>query len=432
MRLILALLVVLAAAPPQASARTPQKSGTMWLTVYYPVWAMRGLGANAESVPPWDINWSGVTHVVHFHNGTTVDTSRPPYFKPVTDPQDSIDTQYQGISNPGAGPGSWINWQDTLIRIVHRSGAKIVFNIESVDARWLNTVVRDSTRTQQFVNSAVAYCERKGYDGLEVNVESWVTPLGPAEHYKRLLRVLRRRLDTMKPRGLLLIAAQTHHERHWSPSQNDLVDQYNIMMYDYVHAHYSLFGRNASWFVAPLRDGRRPLGGFEGMSYESRGAAQWIAAGHAPGKIGMGMPLFGWVLRGVDTPFQPMESGGDYGYLRYQEALALRTNGGVERWDAERSVPFIAGTALRDEGGTWWGASGVKKGQKFFATYEDPRSLDEKIRWASGLGLGGVMLYDLTKDLDVGQPFGLRNPLLNSVRESMQTKGLLPNQKRRP
>src|SRR5713101_3479857 len=101
---------------------TPQAANGQlrWFTVYYPTWAMGDLGQANFIIPPNEVDWTGITHVVHFGNGNVSTT--PPYFSPVTSANDSIEWSFNGIANPGCGPTCWRNWQDTLIRTAHRKG----------------------------------------------------------------------------------------------------------------------------------------------------------------------------------------------------------------------------------------------------------------------------------------------------------------------
>lgn len=379
-----------------------------WLTVYYPSWAMRPVGTSQYALPPWDIDWRGITHLVHFHVG--VDAKTPPYFKAVTSRNDSIDIEFNGIANPG--DGRWLRWQDSLITCAHRHKVKVVLSLDAVEPQNLNIVAADSGKAQLLVNSMVGYCERKGYDGVEID---WEGKGIVREDVSRLMRIFRRRLDLRKPAGLLLVSPGSGQNRLYDPSLDALIDQYNLQMYDYAYAWGGFLKRaNVTWYISPLHRGDTPFG-MEGQAYETRGPLQWIADGHSPSKIGVGIPTFGYIMKNQNKLFQPMKSDGDYGYATYGECLALMKNGGIEGWDSDRLEPFISGVAVRTEGNQWWKASGVRAGQQFFATYENPRSIREKIEWVKNNRLGGVMVYDLTMSWDPAGTWGGKNPLLYAI-----------------
>lgn len=386
-----------------------------WVTVYYPVWAMRPLGSAAWAIPPWEIDWTGITHVVHFNN-TNVD-STPPFYRPVRVASDSIDLEFLGITNPGNG--QWVHWQDSLITIAHRHAVKVLLNLSALGGsgeKSLAYIAADSSRVHLLVSTMVGYARRKGYDGVEIDWE----PPSNRQDLSRLLRMFRRGLDELIPGGQLLLSPGSGQQNLYDPAvTNALVDQINLQLYDYAHAWGgAAVGANVTWYTSPLSPGKIPRG-MEGAAWSTRGPLQWIAAGHREDKLGVGIPLFGYVLKNQNELFQPMASGGDYGYARYQDCLALLGNGGREGWDEERKVPYISGVALRTEGNTWWGQPGVSGGQKFFATYENPRSVREKVRWAQDHHLGGIMVYDLTMDWDGSKPKDQHDPLLSAIREAI-------------
>ncbi len=392
-----------------------QAQGLKWLTVYYPVWAMRPLGSAAWAIPPWEIDWRGITHVVHFNN-TNVD-SIPPFYRPVRVPADSIDLEFLGITNPG--DGHWLHWQDSLISIAHRHGVKVLLNLSALGGsgeKSLAYIAADSGRVQMLVGAMVGYATRKRYDGVEIDWE----PPSNRQDLSRLIRMFRRGLDQQMPGGQLLLSPGSGQQNLYDPAvTNACVDQINLQLYDYPYAWGgSAVGSNVTWYTSPLLPGKVPAG-MEGGAWSTRGPLQWAAAGHRKDKLGVGIPLFGYVLKNQNELFRPMPSGGDYGYARYQECITLLNNGGREGWDDERRVPYIQGQAVRTEGNTWWGQPGVNAGQKFFATYENPRSLREKVQWARDNDLGGVMAYDLTMDWDATKPPGQREPLLGAIRDAI-------------
>jgi len=373
---------------------------------------MGDLGQANFIIPPNEVDWTGITHVVHFGNGNVSTT--PPYFSPVTSANDSIEWSFNGIANPGCGPTCWRNWQDTLIRTAHRRGTKVVITIQAVDPRNLNPVAEDSTRTDLFAQAVIAYCQRKGYDGIELDWEGWLAPITTSDNVNRLVRRLRVALNTMTPRGEFLMSPGGSQAALYYPSQDSLVDQFNFQMYDFAYAWYPTINSNAVWYISPLHRGTVPPT-FQGEAYDTRGPEQWMTAGHDRPRLGILMPAYGWVMKNADSLFQPMLSGGDYGYAKYQDSQRLLTNGGSEGWDDERKVPYIRGTAIRTEGNMGWGQPGVQAGQRFFATFDNFRSIREKVVWAESVGIGGIGLYDLTMDLDPSLPFGQRNPLLNAA-----------------
>jgi GH18 family chitinase len=392
-----------------------------WFTTYYSTWSMLPLGSSNLALPPWEIDWTGLTHVVLFDNGNV--TQHPPYWAymfgsiPTDSESDSVAVEFNGVAAPGTG--KFTHYMDSLVAIAHRKGVKVVVTIQAVNPLNLNYVAADSARTQLFVNTVGSWAERKKFDGVELDWEGWASPLPPAAVVNRFVRMLYNRIHTMTTvggaPGLIMISAGSGQQTLYDPAQDYMVDQFNLQLYDYAYAWYAKIGSNASWYISPLHKGTvDPT--FEGEAYDTRGPLQWVDAGHSPQRIGLGIPAFGYILRNVDGLFQPMANP-DYGNAHYQVIEALKSNGGVEEWDDARKVRSIHGTALRNAGSVYYGSDGINAGQKFFATGENPQSLGEKIQWMNANNFGGVMTYEFVSDLDYTQSIvsGRRNPLQRSI-----------------
>lgn len=384
-----------------------------WITVYFPTWAYGTLGQNAWSIPPWEFKWQGITHVVNFYGKGNVDSTISPYFIYITNPNDSIDFEFNGISNPGSGPSSWKHYQDSLITIAHRNGTKVLLSINAVDAAGLNFVAADSVRMDVFANAVVGYCERKHYDGVEVDWEGWIHPIGPVSNISRLIRRFRSRLNSSGTVRLLTFSPGSGHWTRYDPSLDPLIDHFFLQMYDFASAWGGPVGSNISFYVAPLHQGTVPPSS-EIQGWDTRGPLQWQSYGHDISKISVGTPTFGYVIKNLDTLFQPVVSSGDLGYGYQSDCTKLLNNGGVAGWDDIRKVPYVRGTAFQTQGNTSWGKPGVTAGQKFFVTYENAESIQEKAKWVNENNMGGMMFYDVTMDLDPTKPFGQRNPIIQA------------------
>ncbi|HLP17668.1 MAG TPA: glycoside hydrolase family 18 protein [Bacteroidota bacterium] len=395
-----------------------------WFTTYYATWSMMPLGVTDYALPPWEIDWTGLTHLVLFDNGNITKTAPywaymfgPPPSRPSDTESDSVCVEFNGVANPG--DGRYPHYLDSLVTIAHRKGVKVVITIQAVNSKNLNYVTADSARTELFITTLVTWAERKHFDGVELDWEAWAAPLPSSQIVNRFIRMLHRRVHTMKTPsgapGLLMVSAGSGQQDLYSPEQDYMVEQFNLQLYDYVYAWYGKINSNVSWHISPLHKGTvDPT--FEGQAYDTRGPLQWVAAGHDPKRIGLGVPTFGYVLRHVDSLFQAI-GGIDYGNASYHRIEALKSNGGTEEWDDVRKVRSIRGTALRNEGVVGWGQGGVATGMKFFAVGESPRSLVEKVNWMDANHFGGIMTYDFVSDLDAAQTIssGRRHPLQRAI-----------------
>jgi hypothetical protein len=78
------------------TAGAQSTSGNLWVTVYYPTWMFRsGSSPTWYAVPPWDMKFTGVTHIIQFGNVNV--TTTYPYFTPMT--SDSLEWAFGTQSN---------------------------------------------------------------------------------------------------------------------------------------------------------------------------------------------------------------------------------------------------------------------------------------------------------------------------------------------
>ena len=118
------------------------------------------------------------------------------------------------------------------------------------------------------------------------------------------------------------------------------------------------------------------------------GLGSWIKAGVPPGKLVMGLPLYGraWKLEdpnvhGLGAPAVGPATDTD-GTLDYDEIMKFNEKNGA-------SVVFDAVSAsyYSYAGSTW-------------ITYDDVRSIGKKVQYARSLGLHGYFFWALGKDKD--------------------------------
>jgi GH18 family chitinase len=75
--------------------------------------------------------------------------------------------------------------------------------------------------------------------------------------------------------------------------------------------------------------------------------------------------------------------------------------GGQQKWYGSPHSPGIEGVASGNPRSQYWFTPA--NGQAFYCTYDDSSSVDDKIRWADSLGIGGFMIYSLDKDMLTGK-----------------------------
>ncbi len=408
------------------SAPPPEKKVGYWVTAYYGTWSEGG----GNPMYPHQINWKGITHIIHFGANST---KTYPYFTPLTVPDDSVMLVWGGL-------GLWN--KDFRYRMIDslrihggKAGARVLLSCGGIygdGAAAMSHILSDSSRAQVFVNAVSGFAKRHRYHGIEIDWEP-VFGTEPESRIRQkislLTRLFRRELDTWNPRGILVIATAYGVEGRYDPALQQMVDQYNIMNYD-MHATPSWSGKDLTGLNAPLSSPKKELShelfdsqySLFGRPHEAKGTTgitAMISQGIAAQKVGCGLPFYGFVYIGNDAPGQQRK--GHPQYISYRQALKTLEHGGVRRWEEGAQVPWIGGIANSD---MEWPLP--KKGERFYITYDDTTSLRLKIDWAKQMNVGGFMIFDLWRGWDASAPPAKREPLLDAVRRSL-SGGVRPN-----
>jgi chitinase len=220
--------------------------------------------------------------------------------------------------------------------------------------------------------------------GLEGNVER------PADkqNFTLLLRELRRQLDeqgaTDKRHYELTIAASARPGEIANVEVaiiEPLLDFINVMTYDY-HSAPGLTNFNAPLYeakgdVTPRLNVDQTMGAF-------------LDARVPRGKLLVGIPFYGHAYgsvedvnhglfqNGTDKPADWKEHDGDWNVLAKTRLTDSRY---VKYWESSARVPYMYDSTS----GTW-------------VSYDDPRSVAEKVQYVREHGLGGVVIWELGGD----------------------------------
>ncbi|HTY58919.1 MAG TPA: glycosyl hydrolase family 18 protein [Bacteroidota bacterium] len=397
-------------------------AAAQWNTAYYATWNQTTLGGsswNGEHLgePPDQVDWTGITHVVHFGNGNVVST--PPYSLFATDSTEII-----------YGPdGGSVNYQKLLITTAHAHGVKVCLSIQAVDPSGLHVALASQSTANVFCDWIISYCKIHGYDGVEID---WEGESPDPTLATRLILTLRTYLNKYysPARGLILLSPGLSDYNSYPAAVCDTaVDQFNPQLYAMM---WTPNNTNHTWHTCAVYPGTAPSGeddgAIDGLTDGSAGyIQQWINAGHNPSKMGMLLPTFGYFFLGADGLFQSWTSclghNGSTTVTQNSMLTGLLSVGGVETWDAVRQMSYISGTATAAYGGAEYG--GVAKGQKFFATLATPQWIQAVVQYFrtktfGGKSLGGVSLYSLTEDFDPTKPAGQgRNIIHDALRDAL-------------
>lgn len=263
----------------------------------------------------------------------------------------------------------------------------------------------DAAATEQdrnrFAESAVAFLREYGFDGIDID---WEYPVAGGrdenirsnadrENFTLLLQALRAALiaagDADGKHYLLTVAAGASEEYVANTELDQIartVDWIGVMSYDFTGSWSTTSGHNAPLFADPADpspDGARHT--------VAASVLRLVRAGVSPGKLLLGLPLYGRTWRGCaarnDGAYQecsgPAKGTWEDGVLDYQDIAAnyLTREAFVRHFNRTAKVPFLFD---------------ARSGQ--FISYDDAESLRYKVGFLKERGLGGAMFWEITAD----------------------------------
>ncbi|XP_046436425.1 acidic mammalian chitinase-like isoform X1 [Neodiprion fabricii] len=270
-----------------------------------------------------------------------------------------------------------------------------------------STVVSNSTLRSTFAKNALEFVLSYNFSGLDCDWE-YPAQRGGAktdvENFVLLLQELRALFDEY---DLILSAALGASEGTASisydiPGISKYLDIVNIMEYDFHGSWDNFTGHNT-----PLYAARRENTTFEQTLNINASIHYWLDQGAPSEKVLVGTAMYGktWTLvdSSVHAPGSPVSGVGnagpytqENGTLAYYEILKNEAEGNwTVVFDEEQRVPYAY------SGDQW-------------VTYDNVKSLTEKVNYVKSLGLGGVSVWAMDLD-DFRGLYGEKYPLVKTL-----------------
>lgn len=270
-----------------------------------------------------------------------------------------------------------------------------------------DAALTDSSRSR-FGASAARFISDYSLDGIDID---WEYPNHPGagntyrpedvRNFTLLLECVRKHIDSLalaegrKEKYLLTIA--TGASEHYAANTelgplSQYLDFINIMTYDFHHGASTQTGHHANLWLSSLDT---PDGDATDRAVELH-----LKAGVPPEKLNIGIPFYGRVWRGVEPVNNGLyrEAATTGAGMPYAEVLKALADPAFTRfYDSTAASPFL------------WNAS-----DSVFISYEDEGSIAARMEYVRSKGLGGVMFWEYTEDID-----GL---LLNAISEGLKVK----------
>jgi chitinase len=353
------------------------RAADLWSTAYYAAW-LQG------AMPASNVDYSAVTHVIHFA------------LEP--NPDGSLNVSRSHITP---------DFSRDLVSHAHAAKRKVLISLGGANTQKRFQAATTSTNLPVLVNQLHDFISTYDYDGIDLDWE----PLSDSDipKFTNLVVQLRSMLDKF-PRPKLLTAATA-----WQPalfaSIQDKFDQINLMTYDFSGPWHGW----VTWFNSPLYDGgcRFPENGQLIPSADGM-VKLFLTNGVRPAKLGIGIPFYGTVWSGgsgtptggASLPRQSWSTPPKVRSYRYDYIMTNFNKPEIYHWDTNAQCSYLS-----------IDASGSENDK--FISFDDERSCATKVQYAREHKLGGIMIFDLGNGYCPTQPPGQRDPLLQSVKKAL-------------
>ena len=280
----------------------------------------------------------------------------------------------------------------------------------------------DSQGRSQFINSAIAYARKYGFDGIDIDWEypGYIGRGGGPNDLANFLALAQEFRAAAGSGFLLTMAApaivptglpQNYHDNpasyfQWLQQCSQSFDWLNVMSYDY-HGAFDDPIKIGTGVNSPLLQDSTPSGPFSIKNTVDT----YLAAGISADKMVLGMPTYG---RGYTVsnpgglasntsygqPFSSPSPAGPAtqvpGVLAYYEVAQQIASGSLtQKWDAATLTPY----AYNSTSGEW-------------VSYDNPDSVAYKTAYVNAMKLGGAMIWSIDDD-----DFASGYPLVTKIKD---------------
>jgi len=256
-----------------------------------------------------------------------------------------------------------------------------------------DAALTDSSRNR-FGASAARFIKEYSLDGIDLD---WEYPNNPGagntfrpedvHNFTLLLECVREHIDSLaaaegkKEKYLLTIATgatELYAENTELGPLSQYLDFINIMTYDFHHGNSTQTGHHSNLW---LSSSDAPDGDAADRAVELH-----LKAGVPPGKLNIGIPFYGREWKGVEPVNNGLyrEAATTGAGIPYTEVLKALSDPAFTRYyDSIAASPFL------------W-----NERDSIFISYEDEGSISLRMKYVREKGLGGVMFWEYTEDVD--------------------------------
>jgi chitinase len=362
----------------------------LWVTGYYP-------GYEVSQMAPSNIDFTVVTHVIHFA------------LVPETD--GSVNSAANGLTASACAK---------LVGLAHAAGRKALVCVGGANTEPDFLDATTSANLGLFVTNIVNFMSANGYDGVDLDWEPFNS--SDTAQYTNLVNALRAALDASGAHPLLTVAAPAYPEYGDSPtaeftmlaSVQGQFDQINMETYD-LSGPYEGW---VTWYNSPIYDGDYtfPSAPSELVPSINGAVSNFVNNGVLPGKLGVGLPFYGYIWTGGPGMTQPRQGWPTNNVPTVSTATFAQIfsdyyQSDLYHWDNVAQAAYLSIT-------------NIPASNDMFISYDDTRACQSKVSYARNIHLGGLMIWELSQDYASTRPAGQRTPLTAALKQALATPSL--------
>ncbi len=362
-------------------------AGSPWRTAYF-------YEPAAATLPLEEIPWSNYTHVIQYGAVPANDCT--------------LDAQRNRLTPTAIA---------RFVSLAHAAGVKALLGLVQDATAATMRRCTDPAHLQRFVANVARFVRDNGYDGLDVDWENGIIEA----QYRGLLLGLRAVMASQ----VLTVSTDVNWRVMFAAIQKN-VDQINIMNYDSDAGTFTGTAPRTTWFNSAILSG----GEVDRISGE-RTVDFLLAAGIAPGKIGLGEAFYSRVIQGCragyqaggtcaqgvtgpDQAFASADGSHARASLTYSELLASVYWGrGEHLWDDTHKSAYISYRSTRAT------CSPTPCDADAYVSYPDWRQLQAAVELAERKRLGGIMVFGLSDEYLPSATGAARYPLSTALEQAV-------------
>ncbi|WP_445665936.1 glycoside hydrolase family 18 protein [Fodinibius sp. AD559] len=383
-------------------------NNNLWVNGYLASWQYNAETqyANTGIIKTDDIDWDAITHLTFF----------------------ALSIGPDGTPTRSLEPEEYSNFNHDQLRTIseaaHAHDTNILFSIGGGgNYNGFSSAITDSNRTR-FITTILDLLIMHDFDGINLNM----VPIVESDYtnYSNFVQQLSRSFDTTKTANnerplLTLSALKSDSLNTLYASLQDHFDQINILSYDMAQPWRGW----QAWHKAALKNKNEAFDANPSLRFPSvdEKVKNAIAAGIKREKIGVGISFSTYLWTMVNYletwPGWPTQDMDRLEVLTYSQLVNKDTDPFLDSLDNIANLINIEEINLAE---TAWDNNALVpylnlENPKAFISFENERSVKEKVKYARHERLGGVMIWELGIGFLQNKPEGEKDPLLKAIKE---------------